>query len=94
MAWIHVRHPVADYEKWKAVYDETATFKRGMGWKRHQLFAVGGDRHDVLVMEEFGTMAQARAFLDAPDLRAAMERAGISGPPEILLVESLEEGNA
>ena len=27
MAWIHVRHTVADYDTWKAVYDQTATLK-------------------------------------------------------------------
>lgn len=94
MAWIHVRHRVEDYDQWKAVYDQTAELKRPQGWSRYQLFAVNGDRQDVLVMEEFPTMDQARAFLDSPDLHDAMSRAGVSGPPEILLVESLEEGRA
>lgn len=94
MAWTHVRHSVADYDKWKVVFDETAAFKRGMGWKRFRLFAVEGNRSDVIVMEEFETTEQARALFQSPELQDAMHRAGVSGPPEILFVETLAEGSA
>jgi len=92
MAWIHVRHSVVEYLKWKAVYDETAEYKRAHGWKRYQLYAVGENRNDVLVMEEFTTRALAQEFIDSAYLREAMARAGVSGAPEILVVEALEEG--
>jgi hypothetical protein len=94
MAWIHVRHSVVEYPKWKAVYDETAEYKRAHGWKRYQLYAVGGNRDDVLVMEEFNTQELAREFLNSAFLREAMTRAGVSGVPEILVIESLEEGTS
>jgi hypothetical protein len=92
MAWIHVRHPVADYANWKVVYDETAEYKRTLGWKRYQLFAVGGNRDNLLVMEEFDTREHVQEFLDSAFLREAMARAGVSGAPEMLVVEALEEG--
>ena len=91
MAWIHVRHVVEEYAKWKTVYDETAEYKRAHGWRRYRLFAVGENRNDVLVMEEFSTRELAQDFLDSAFLREAMARAGVSGVPEILVVDALEE---
>ena len=94
MAWIHVRHSVADYEKWKPVFDETAEYKRNHGWKRYYAFTVEGNRNDVMVMEEFDTREHARAFLDSTYLREAMARAGVSGTPEILVVDEVDEGTS
>lgn len=94
MPWTYVRHRVADYNKWKEVYDQTAEFKRRYGWKRYQLFQVAGDRTDILVLEEFATVEQARAFLASDDLRMAMEHAGVIGPPEIRVLQGLESGMA
>jgi hypothetical protein len=94
MAWIHVRASVEEYPKWKPVFDETAEYKRAHGWKRYQVFAVGGNRNDVLVMEEFTTRELAQEFIDSAYLREAMARGGVSGAPEILVVEALEEGTS
>ena len=91
MAWIHVRHRVEDYPKWKEGFDSTADFKRSLGWKGYRLFAIEGDNTNVLVMEEFDTEEQAREFLSSDYLREAMGRAGVSSEPELQVVEVLEE---
>jgi hypothetical protein len=92
MAWIHVRQHVRDYNAWKEVYDQTSELKRSLGWKRYQLFMVEGDRNDLIVMEEFETAEGAHRFIDSADLRAAMDRAGIIGAPEVLILSGLESG--
>src|SRR5829696_4431812 len=94
MAWIHVRHRVEDYPKWKEGFDSTADFKRSLGWKGYRLFAIEGDNTHVLVMEEFDTEEQAREFLSSDYLREAMGRAGVSDEPDIQVVEVLEEGSS
>jgi len=93
MAWIHVRHRVEDYPKWKEGFDSTAEHKRSHGWKSYRLFAIEGDNNHVLVMEEFETEDQAREFLGSEYLREAMGRAGVSDEPDIQVVELLEEGS-
>jgi hypothetical protein len=89
MAWIHVQHQVEEYSKWKSAFDQTEAYKRNHGWKRSQLFSVGGDRKEVLIMEEFETPDQARSFLDSPFLLEAMASAGVSSAPEIQLLDEL-----
>ena len=91
MAWIHVRHRVEDYPKWKEGFDSTADFKRSLGWKGYRIFAIEGDNTNVLVIEEFDTEEQAREFLSSDYLREAMGRAGVIGEPDIQVVEVLEE---
>jgi hypothetical protein len=76
MAWIHVRHRVEDYSKWKEGFDSTADFKRSHGWKGYRRFAVEGDNTNVFVMEEFETAEQAHEFLGSDYLREA-PRSGI-----------------
>jgi hypothetical protein len=46
-----------------------------------------GDSDNVLVLHRFESMERAKAFFDNPDLRAAMERAGVEGQPRIELFE-------
>jgi uncharacterized protein (DUF1330 family) len=87
MAWLHARHAVADFEKWKPAFAATAVPRR----KRFVVFAVEGNRNDLLVMEEFDTLEDARAWVDSAEHREAMARAGVSAP-EILLLEVVEAG--
>jgi hypothetical protein len=70
MAWLHARHPVEDFEKWKPAFAATAVPRR----KRFLVFAVDGNRNDLLVMEEFDTREDARAWVDSDDHRAATPR--------------------
>jgi hypothetical protein len=94
MAWIHVRHRVGDYNQWKQVYDETAEYKRHQGWKRYRLFQVAGDRGDLIVMEQFATVEQARDYAGSEFLQKALAKAGVVGAAEILVLDGLEEGPA
>jgi antibiotic biosynthesis monooxygenase (ABM) superfamily enzyme len=87
MAWLQARHVVADFEKWKPAFAATEVPRR----KRLFVFAVDGNRNDLLVMEEFDTRLDARAWVDSADHREAMARAGVSAP-EFLFLEELEEG--
>jgi antibiotic biosynthesis monooxygenase (ABM) superfamily enzyme len=87
MAWLHARHAVADFEKWKPAFAATAVPRR----KRFLVFAVEGNRNDLLVMEEFDTLEHAHAWVDSADHREAMARSGVSAP-EFLFLEEVEEG--
>lgn len=93
-AWLVVTHKVENFERWKPVFESTAELKRGYGWKQSWVFAIDGDRNNVLVMEEFGSMERARAFASSPDLKAAMGKAGVMGPPEIRFVNMVARSNA
>ena len=92
MPWTHVRHRVEDYNTWKEVFDGLSELKMRYGWKRYRIFQVAGDRNDLLVMDEFESLEQARSFLESKDLKNALRLGGVVGAPEMSLLQGLEEG--
>lgn len=88
-ALLLVTHKVQDFQSWKKVYDSTAAWKPGFGWKQGTVLAVDGDPNNVMVMEEFSSIEQAKTFAGSPELKAAMGKAGVIGPPEVHFVTTV-----
>ena len=82
-ATIVVTHKVADFDKWKVGYDATNAWKPKFGWKQGLVLTSDGDRNNVTVVEDFDTLENAKRFASSPDLKAAMSKAGVMGPPDI-----------
>lgn len=92
--WLVVTHKVEDFAHWKPVFDSIAALKRGYGWRQSSVFIIDGDHNHVMVMEEFDNLEHAKAFASSPDLKAAMSKAGVVGPPEIRFVEKVLHSKA
>ena len=87
MATLFIRHTVADYGKWRQVYDEFDTERQGMGVTSHGVYQLDGNSNDVTIYHEFATMDAARAFANNPRLREVMGQAGVQGAPDIWFTE-------
>lgn len=85
-ALLVVSHQVRDVGAWRRVFDEAAEAKRRFGWIRSSVHTVDGEPDRVLVIEEFRTLGQARAFAALRELREGMERAGLVGEPVVHVV--------
>ncbi len=83
MVRLFVRHRVTDYPAWRKAYDEFDTERRSLGALDHAVFQSVGDPSDVTVWTDFESSAAADSFTSSPQLRAAMERAGVDGAPQI-----------
>ena len=83
MAYLLVHQSVADYAKWKQVFDEHQAMREAAGSKGGQVLQSADDPNKVIVMMEWDSIENARAFAQSDDLRQAMERAGVTGPPDI-----------
>ena len=86
-----IRLRVADYAKWKPVFDERQSSRVQHGGKRHWIYRTAEDGNDVAISVEFPTVAQAKAYVADPGLREAMGRAGVSGQPEFAYLEEAED---
>ncbi len=78
-----VRHKVADYDAWRAVYDTLADLQANGGVIAESVHRLVGDGNDLLVVHQFETAGAAQAFFNSGELRDGMERAGVQGPPTI-----------
>ena len=78
-----VRHPVQDYDAWRVVYEEVGALRNQHGCTAERVLRLPTDGNDVVAIHDFPSVAQAEAFASDPELKAAMERAGVAGAPRI-----------
>ena len=78
-----VRHRVEDYGAWRAQYDSVEGLREQHGCTNAEVMVDPADKHEVFVLHRFPTLDQAQAFASSDELREAMGRAGVSGPPRI-----------
>ena len=90
MPCLLIRHRVADYPTWKAVFDEHESTRRANGSRGGRLFRSAIDPHEVLLLLEWDDLDRARLFADADDLREVMTRAGVMDRPDIWFLEDVD----
>lgn len=76
-----VRHPVADYEVWRGVFDAYYETRRQAGVIGEAVFQSVDDPHDVTLTLDFETLEAAKAFPENPEMKAALEKGGAVGAP-------------
>jgi hypothetical protein len=91
MTVLTVRHTVADYATWKTGYDSHGASRKEHGVIRDQVLQSVEDPNNLLVLIEFGSTADAKAFANDPSLKEAMSTAGVIGAPDISLRERTDE---
>ncbi len=88
MIVVAVQHPEADYDAWKAVYDEAHPGTFGALFARVNRSV--DDPNLVAVVAGFESVEAAQGMMDNPDLRASMDRAGVTAAPRIEMYEEAE----
>jgi hypothetical protein len=83
MTTLFVRHQVADYTKWRHVYDSFGDKQKQLGVSVEAVYQAADDANDVTVTHEFKSPEAARAFLENSALREAMAQAGIVSEPTV-----------
>jgi len=88
MIVVAVQHPVADYEAWKSAYDERSPGTFGAKFARVNRMV--SDPNMVTVVAGFESLDAANGMIENPDLKAAMDRAGVTSAPRIEVYEEAE----
>jgi quinol monooxygenase YgiN len=84
-----VRHRVADYDAWRAVYDGAGPMQQAAGVTDAAVYRDADDPNVVLVLHRFGSRDQAEAFMANEDAKATMAAAGVD--PASIRVEVYED---
>ena len=83
MSSIFIRHRVADFDVWKAAFDEHGTVRRDHGLVDAGLLRDEDDDAMVTILLTADDTARAREFLASDSLREAMDGAGVASQPEV-----------
>ena len=78
-----VRHKVADFAKWKPVFDDDASSRHANGSRGDRVFRSAADPSEVLVLMEWDDVERARLFVRSADLSDAMVRADVTDRPDV-----------
>ena len=86
-----VRHRVANFENWKKAFDGMTEIRRAHGWTSTIVYRDASDPNLVTIVNRVKDVDGAKRYGSSPELRTAMQQAGVQGPPEIAFVEEVEE---
>lgn len=90
MAYILVRQKVEDYTKWKTVFDENRATRKQGGSEGGWVFQSSNDPNEVVVLLKWDNPDNANKFLQSPELKKAMEQAGVVGQPNIHVLDQVD----
>ena len=88
--YVIVKYKVADYARWKPIFDADGANRQAGGCKGGQLFRSADDPNEVVMLFEWD-LEQAHQFCQSEALRAKMQEAGVLGPPDFYFLEEIEE---
>jgi quinol monooxygenase YgiN len=83
MATMFIRHTISDYKAWRKVYDDVAPVQKAGGVMAEAVYQAADNPNDITVTHEFGSVEAAQAFAKSDELKKAMQKAGVVGPPTI-----------
>jgi quinol monooxygenase YgiN len=83
MASILVQQTVEDFAEWKKAYDSMAALRASKGALSDLVFCDAKDPNKVTVILNWDSMEKAKNYAESPELKAAMQKAGVQGPPKI-----------
>jgi hypothetical protein len=76
---LSIHHKVKDYASWRKGYDEHEKSRVSAGVTNGKVFRSAEDPNDILIVLDVADVAKARTWLAAPDLKTAMDKAGVVG---------------
>ena len=86
MTYVLIRHKVADFGKWKLVYDGDITSRQRAGLKETHLLHNVQNHEEVVLLFEADDLQKALEFCNSSDLRDTMQKAGVIAKPDIVFL--------
>jgi hypothetical protein len=81
-------HEVKDFATWKKVFDEDGVNREKMGVKVSGVYQSVENPNMITVITEIPSIEAIKGFMANPDLKAAMEKGGVIGMPEIKILSN------
>jgi hypothetical protein len=83
MNYVLVRHKVADFSKWKPVYDAHLPVRQAAGATELYLLRNIDDPSEVIILFETEDLQKARELVASDDLRERMQESRVIDKPNI-----------
>jgi hypothetical protein len=91
MATMIAKMRVANFERWKEDFESMTGPRQRSGWIEHRVVRDATDPNVVTVISRVRDLDSAKRYGQSNELRDAMKRSGVLGPPEIWFCEDESE---
>ena len=89
-----VQHKVKNFDKWKKGYLAHDSMRKAYGIS-HFVFGRGlADSNMVIIVDKINDVKKAKDFSVLPNLKDAMQKAGVSGPPKFSYLDVVRNDDA
>ena len=85
------KHRVSNYENWKQVYDDFAPTRQEKGVIGASVHRDANDSNIIFITHQFKDLNAATSFANSVELKSAMAKAGVAGPPDIWFTNDVEQ---
>jgi hypothetical protein len=85
-----VRHKVADFPKWKDVYESNLKMRKDAGFKEEYLWSAVDNPNELYILFKVKDIESAKTFVNSPQIRDVMRKAGVIGEPELHFLNRVE----
>ena len=89
MSSMLVQHKVKDFADWKNVYDSVSDLRTNNGELSDQIYRDASDPNSLTIVFKWDSLANAQKYAQSPELKAAMKKAGVEGPPSIYFLNEV-----
>ena len=93
MTHIMIRHKVNNFEAWKEEFDNFASVRKASGEKSYLIMRSDDDAENLHLFFEWDTRENAQKFIESPELKQAMRKAGVAEAPVIRFLNEADRGN-
>ncbi len=92
MAHLAILFACRDYATWKRGFDEDAPQRQAAGGINYQVYHMDGDHDNMVLILEWDSLENAKAFFTSDAARRTMIRAGVDGTPTFLYLNAGDSG--
>jgi quinol monooxygenase YgiN len=89
MASMLIQIKVRDFAEWKKVFDSSSGLRTSNGEISHQIFREASQPNKLTALYKWNSLANAQRFAQSPELKAAMEKAGVEGQPNVTFLNEV-----
>jgi quinol monooxygenase YgiN len=86
MAHLIAKHQVKDFGAWQEVYNSLKSTRTEAGELNDQIFRDEQDGTLLTVVQEWKSLDAAKKFMGSSEIKDAMAKAGVVGPPTFQFV--------
>jgi quinol monooxygenase YgiN len=86
MASMLVQHRVKDFAAWKKTYDLAKDMRTSNGELSDHIYRDADDPNKLTLLFKWNSVENAKKYAHSPELKAAMEKAGVDGAPSIFFL--------